>query len=134
MFGLSEAVWAYVGIFSTALALIFGVLLLWRRRELRRDDAFDVAVWAAEWGLTRVVAPFAKAYTIGNYFGKDSMGRIIRELVMEIRSGGLKNILRECGWKVVENVFVKNEVDRIKLFELLETAAPDEFGEEEADE
>ncbi len=99
-----------------AVAMLF--FFLWNRREERRTRAIDVAAILHEWGLD-LLAKLFTAYAIGNYIGGDSVGRTIREIIEEIKGGGLPTMLRKVGWKVVEGVFIKNEDDRAKLTELL---------------
>jgi hypothetical protein len=115
--------WQYVGIFSAALAAVLLVLLLWKRREDRRYRAVELADTLALWGFDRL-AKLLRAYAVGNYFGANSVGRVTREIVDDMRSGGLPTMLRSIGWKVVEGVFLKNSDDRAKLMELLTTTTP----------
>jgi hypothetical protein len=117
---LGPVFWQYAGIFFAALSAILLGLLLWRRRELRRYRAMEVADEMAQWGLARL-AKLLRAYAVGNYFGADSVTRVTHQLIDDIQSEGLGNLLRNVGWKVVENVFVKDPEDRKKLAKLLET-------------
>lgn len=119
---MSPLVWQYVGIFSAALAAILIVLLLWRRRELRRTHAMEVAEVLASWGFDTLAKLF-RAYAVGNYLGKDSVTRTIHEVIDEIKGGGLPSMLKKIGWKVVEGVFLKNSDDRLRLQTLLDTTA-----------
>jgi hypothetical protein len=116
---LGPVFWQYAGIFSAALAALLLGLLLWRRRELRRYRAMEAADEMAQWGLSRL-AKLLRAYAVGNYFGADSVTRVTHQLIDDIQSEGLGTMLRNVGWKVVENVFVKDQDDRRKLLKLLE--------------
>lgn len=123
--GLGPVVWQYAGIFFAGLTAILLGLLLWRRRELRRYRAMEAADEMAQWGLSRL-AKLLRAYAVGNYFGADSVTRVTHQLIDDIQSEGLGTMLRNVGWKVVENVFVKDEDDRKRLVKLLETGRPAE--------
>lgn len=114
--------WQYVGIFASALAAVLLVLALWGRREDRRTIASKLAVKCAEWGLTQLSRLFM-AYAIGNYIGKDSVTRVLHEIIDELQDGGLEAMLRKVGWKVVEGVFLKNDADRSKLQTLVAASA-----------
>jgi len=118
---MSPLTWQYIGIFSTALAVLLAGLLLWRRRELRRYEAMEVAQEVAPWGFDQLTK-LLNAYAIGNYIGKDSVARVIREIIQELKGGGLPNMLRKIGWKVVKNVFLQNADDRKELRALLSVA------------
>jgi len=106
----------------SAFAVMFAVamlgLWLWGRREDRRNHALDLAETLKEWGLD-ILSKLFRAYAIGNYIGKDSVGRTLREIYRELKGSGLLAMLRKVGWKVVEGVFLKNEADRATLTELL---------------
>ena len=115
--------WQYTGIFCAVLAAILLGLLLWRRRELRRYRAMEAADEMAQWGLSRL-AKLLRAYAVGNYFGADSVTRVTHQLIDDIQSEGLGTMLRTVGWKVVENVFVKDEDDRTRLSKLLAAGSP----------
>ncbi len=117
--------WPSIGQFSATFALVCLVLLFWRRRELHRYDALELARKCAEWGLEWFARLF-EAYAVGNYFGKDSVGRCIREFVEELRTGGFEAMLRKVGWKVVEGMFLRNAEDRSRLTKLLKETTPDE--------
>jgi len=120
---ITPAMWENFGIFSAMLIVALIAMLLWRRREERRMEAIDASHKLASWGLTKV-AGIVSAYAVGNYIGKDSVGRGIRELIAEVKEGGLGPILRKVGWKMVENVFCKDTEDRKELERLLkETTA-----------
>ncbi|MFZ5831587.1 MAG: hypothetical protein ACOY3P_15995 [Planctomycetota bacterium] len=111
----------YIAAFATAFAAVALFLALWRRRELRREHALEVLGRIEGWGiepLNRVL----RAYAIGNYLGQGSILRTIREVVAELRSGGIVPMLRGIAWKVVEHVFLKSPGDRQELGRLLEAA------------
>ena len=118
---MNPVIWMYVGVFSTALAAILLFLLVWRRRELRRTTAGMLANKCAEWGLTQLARLFT-AYSIGNYFGTDSVTRVLHEIIDELQEGGFEKMLKKVGWKVVEGVFLKDGDDRKKLRALLTSA------------
>ncbi len=122
---LGPIFWQYTGIFSSALAAILFGLLLWRRRELRRYRAMEAADEMAQWGLARL-AKLLRAYAVGNYFGADSVTRVTHQLIDDIQSEGLGTMLRSVGWKVIENVFVKDEDDRKRMLKLLEASSPEQ--------
>jgi hypothetical protein len=106
----------------TALAVAFTAAILffwfWGRREERRTRALDLSEVFAQWGLD-ALAKFFRAYGIGNYIGKDSVARTLREIYHDVKGSGLPAMLRKVGWKIVEGVFLKNAADRAKLAELL---------------
>lgn len=120
---MNPIVWQYIGIFSTALAVVLFALLLWRRRELRRTRALEVTSILDQWGFEQL-ARLLRAYTIGNYFGADSVTRVSREVINEILDGGLPSMLRKVGWKVVKGVFLNCKEDRAELAKLLASTAP----------
>ena len=65
---MNPVIWQYIGIFSTILAAVLLAALLWRRRELRRMEAMELADTFAEWGLepyTTIVVLLAIAALIG---------------------------------------------------------------------
>ena len=111
---ISPVVWQYIGVFSTILAVLLFGMLLWRRREERRLEAMEASHTLYAWGMV-LMAKILSAYAVGNYIGKDSVGRGIRELIAEIKEGGLGKILRKVGWKMVKNVFCKDADDRKEL-------------------
>jgi len=115
---MNPVIWQYIGIFSTILAVVLLAALVWRRRELRRYEAMELADKFAEWGLDPVVR-LLRAYAVGNYIGKDSIGRVIRELIADLKSGGLESMLRRIAWKIIKNVFLENADDRAQLTKLL---------------
>jgi hypothetical protein len=119
---MNPVIWQYVGIFFATLAAILIGLLLWRRRELRRMNAMEVAETLASWGFD-LLAKLFRAYAVGNYLGKDSVTRVIHEIIDEIKGGGLPAMLKKVGWKVVEGVFLKNDDDRKRLQTMLDTTA-----------
>ena len=120
---ITPVMWENFGYFSACLIVALILMLLWRRREERRVEAIAVSHKLHGWGLTKV-AGIVSAYAVGNYIGKDSVGRGIRELIAEVKEGGLGPILRKVGWKMVENVFCKDTEDRKELERLLkETTA-----------
>ncbi|MBN2579123.1 MAG: hypothetical protein JXB10_09040 [Pirellulales bacterium] len=108
----------YIAVFAVTLAVILLILLLWRRREQRRMEALEIANEIHGWGLEQT-SRLLTAYAIGNYFGQDSVTRVVREIVAEIRSGGLPAMLRKVGWKVVKNVFLETPDDLARLKELI---------------
>jgi hypothetical protein len=116
-------IWQCVGIFFAALAGVVLFLYFWHRREQRRDRAIELYAILDKWGFSQL-ARLAKAYSIGNYLGADSVGRVTREVVEELTSGGLPAMLRKIGWKVVEGVFLKCVEDREKLVKLLADTPP----------
>jgi Na+/serine symporter len=119
---MNPIIWQYVGIFFAALTAILIGLLLWRRRELRRMEAMGAAKIIAPWGFD-LLTKLLDAYAVGNYFGRDSVTRVIHEIIDELKGGGLPAMLKKIGWKVVEGVFLKNEDDRKRLQGLLDTTA-----------
>lgn len=118
---LPATTWAYIGIFSTALALILLGLLLWRRRELRRYRAVEAAAQLKQWGLESL-GDLLLAYAVGNYFGEGSVTRITHNVIDLIQGEGVPALLRKTAWKMVEGCFLKDEEDRGKLKKLLEAA------------
>ena len=112
-----------ISMFAVVFAVAMAFLVLWGKREERRYKALKVAEKLEMWGFT-LLAKLFRAYAIGNYIGKDSVGRCIREVIDEIQSGGLPAMLRTIGWKVVEGVFLKDDDDRAKLKELLVQPKP----------
>ena len=118
---MSPVVYMYIGIFSAALAAILLFLLLWKRREDRRDDAMAAYETVAPWGIEPLNKILA-AYAVGNYFGKDSVVRVIREIVQDLKGSGLPAMLRKLGWKVVKGLFLTNAEDRKELRALLNAA------------
>jgi hypothetical protein len=112
----------YIGIFSTALAAVLLVLLLWKRREDRRYRAIELADTLSKWGFDRF-AKLLRAYGIGNYFGANSVTRVTHEIIDDLQGSGLESMLKNIGWKVVEGVFLKSDVDKEKLKSLLAAAA-----------
>ncbi len=118
---MTPLIWQYVGIFFAALAAILLFLLFWRRRELRRMRAMDVAREIGPWGFEHL-SRLLTAYAVGNYFGADSVARVTHEIIDELKGGGLPAMLKKVGWKVVEGVFLKNADDRSRLKDLLDAA------------
>ena len=118
---MSPVVYMYIGIFSTALAAILLFLLLWKRREDRRYDAMKAYETISPWGI-EPLNKILSAYAVGNYFGKDSVVRAIREIVHDLQGSGLPAMLRKLGWKVVKGLFLTNVEDRKELAELLAAA------------
>jgi hypothetical protein len=110
-----------IGIFSSALAAVLLFLLLWRRRELRRYEAMELCDHVRDWGLDDL-ARLLRAYTVGNYIGRDSVVRIARELIEKIKTEGMPALLRKVGWKMLVNVFLKNPEDLKKVREELALA------------
>jgi len=119
---MNPVIWQYVGIFFATLAAILIGLLLWRRRELRRMEAMAASKLIAPWGFD-LLSRLLDAYSVGNYFGKDSVTKVVHEIIDEIKGNGLPAMLKKVGWKVVEGVFLKNEEDRKKLQTMLDTTA-----------
>jgi hypothetical protein len=112
-------VWQYIGIFFAALAAVTLFLYGWGRREERREKAGELAVTMNEWGFEHL-AKLLRAYSIGNYLGKNSVTRTVHEMIDELKTdGGLRAMLKKIGWKVVEGVFLKNADDRTRLQTLL---------------
>ena len=118
---MSPTVYMYIGVFSTALAAILLFLLVWRRRELRRTKAGKLASKCEGWGLEHMQR-FFLAYSIGNYFGADSVTRVVHEIIDELQAGGLEKMLTKVGWKVVKHIFLTNGDDRKELRTLLDAA------------
>ena len=118
---MEPVIWMYVGIFSTALAAILLGLLLWKRREDRRYEAMAAYEELAPWGI-EPLNKLLSAYAVGNYFGKDSVVRAIRQIVQDLKAGGLPAMLRKLGWKVVKGLFLTNAEDRKELRTLLDAA------------
>ncbi len=110
----------YVGCFTGPLSLVLLGLLLWHKREVRRDVAFDLCVEMEKWGLG-LIAKLLKAYTIGNYLGKDSMGRTIRKIVADIQLHGLPAMLEDLFWKLLAH-FLKATEKRDEIRKQLEAA------------
>ena len=110
-----DVVWKNIGIFSTMFAAFMFAFVLWRRREVRRGEALKLLEKVAPWGI-EPINKFLRAYGIGNYIGKDSMGRVVREVIADLMSeGGLTSMLKRVGWKVVKGVFLRSAEDREKL-------------------
>jgi hypothetical protein len=116
---MSPIVWQYVGYFAGPLVLVLFGLLLWTRREQRRARAFDLAATFSEWHLDDL-ARLAKAYTIGNYLGADSVTRIIHQLISRLETEGAPAVFRGLGWKMVD-VFARNPDDLKKLKDVIAT-------------
>jgi hypothetical protein len=119
---MTPLIWQYVGIFFAALTAILLFFLFWRRRELRRMRAMDLAREIGPWGFDHL-SRLLTAYAVGNYFGADSVTRVTHEIIDELKGGGLPAMLKKIGWKVVEGVFLKNPDDRTKLADLLAAAS-----------
>jgi len=85
-------------------------------------DAMTTASTLDAWGF-ELLAKLFRAYAVGNYFGKDSVARVIHEIIDDVKGGGLPAMLKKIGWKVVEGVFLKNADDRKQLKTLLDTTA-----------
>jgi len=115
--------WQYIGIFSTALAAVLLFFLLWGRRESRREKAGELAHTLKSWGFD-LLATLLTAYSIGNYFGKNSVTRCLHQMIDELTEGGLPAMLKKIGWKVVEGIFLENNDDRKKLSDLLAGIKP----------
>ena len=118
---MNPVTWMYIGIFSTALAAVLLGLLLWRRREDRRYEAMAAYETIAPWGI-EPLNRLLSAYAVGNYFGKNSVVRAIREIVQDLQGNGLPAMLRRLGWKVVKGLFLTNADDRKELRALLDAA------------
>jgi len=110
---------AFAVVFSAVMIFLF----FWGRREKRRYRAIEVAEKLEEWGMS-LLAKLFRAYAVGNIIGENSVGRCIREIIEEIKGGGLPAMLRKVAWKVVEGVFLKNDDDRARLTELLAMPKP----------
>ena len=116
--------WQYFGVTCAACLAILVFLVLWGRREKHRSRAMELHGILKAWGFDQF-ARLMKAYTIGNYIGDESVGRVTREIISDLLGDGLPAMLRKIGWKVVEGVFLKDSEDRSKLTKLLaETKAP----------
>ncbi len=107
---MTPVIWQAIGIFSTALAVILLVLLLWRRREVRRTKALKVIGDLQEWGLDDL-SRLMMAYAVGNYLGTDSITRVIHEIVDKIQSGGMEAFARKTYRKMVVAVLTGNDVE-----------------------
>ena len=112
-----------ISMFAVVFAAAMLFFYLWGKREERRYKAQAVAKKLHEWGFV-LLAKLFDAYAVGNYIGKNSVGRCIREIIDEIQSGGLPAMLKTIGWKVVEGVFLKDDNDRARLTELLAQPKP----------
>ena len=112
-----------ISMFAVVFAATMGFFILWGRQEERRYKAQLVAKKLHAWGFEPLAKLF-DAYAVGNYIGKNSVGRCIREIIDEIQSGGLPAMLKNIGWKVVEGVFLKDDADRARLTELLAQPKP----------
>ena len=112
-----------ISMFAVAFAVTMVFLFLWGQREERRTRAMEIVAILRKWGFD-LLAKLFFAYGIGNYIGKDSVSRIIREIYSELTGSGLPTMLRKVGWKVVEGVFLKDEKDRARLTELLAKPVP----------
>jgi hypothetical protein len=117
---MNSVVWQYVGYFAGPLVLVLFALLLWSRREKRRERAFDLAATFSQWGLDDL-ARLAKAYTIGNYLGADSVTRIIHQLISRLETEGAPAVFRTTGWKMVD-VFIKAPDDLKRLKDAIAAA------------
>lgn len=112
-----------ISMFAVVFAAAMLFFFLWGRREDRRTRAAELADIMKEWGMD-LLAKLFHAYSIGNYIGKDSVGRCIREIYNELTGSGLPKMLRKVGWKIVEGVFINNDDDRDRLAELLARPRP----------
>jgi hypothetical protein len=119
---MDPIVWQYVSLFFIAFSAVMVFLFAWRRREIRRTRAMEVADELSNWGLDQL-SRLLRAYVIGNYLGADSVTRVLHEIIDELVSGGLPAMLRKVGWKIVKGVFLKSADDRAELTRLLAAAA-----------
>ena len=111
----------YIATFALVLAGVLLFLLAWRRRELRRTEALEVLEKIAPWGI-EPINKLLRAYAIGNYIGQDSIGRVFREIISDLKGGGLTSMLRRLGWKIVKGAFLSNAEDRAELRKLLDNS------------
>ncbi len=113
-----------ISMFAVAFAAAMLFFILWGKREERRYEAQETAKLMDKWGFGLLTKLF-DAYAVGNYIGKNSVGRCIREIIAEVQSGGLPAMLKNIGWKVVKGVFLTNDEDRAKLKKLLAQPKPE---------
>ena len=123
----------YVAIFFVALAVILTYLIIHRMRELFKEKVWDLHKKISPWGI-EPLNKLLKAVVIDNFIGKDSMGRVIREIHADLRGDGLIIMLRKLGWKIVKNEFLKKKADRAMLADLLAKAEVAAEPEEEEDD
>lgn len=113
----SLMLWQAIGGFAVILTLILFVLLLWRRREERREHALDAADKLNEWGLDEIAKVF-RAYAIGNYVGRDSVGRGVREIVDMFQTQGIPSMIRKSIFRALPRLLQEPE-SKNKVLELL---------------
>ena len=118
---LTPAVSHYIAVFSIVFAVVMLILVLWGRRESRRMEAQELLTKIASWEITPANR-LLSAYVIGNYIGKDSIGRVLREVIADLKGDGLPNTLKRLGWKIVKGAFLTNAEDRGTLRKLLDAA------------
>ena len=123
----------YIAIFSVALSVFVLYFAVHRWRELRKEKIWDLQKKISPWGIGPL-DKFLKAYVIDNWIGKDSIGRVIREIIADLRGDGLIIMLRKLGWKIVKNEFLKKAADRAVLAQLLAKAEAQAEPEEEEDD
>ncbi len=120
-FGLEPTTIEYVAIFFVALSVILLYLAIHRVREKFKGRLLKVLSKISPWGI-EPLNKLLHAAIIDNWIGKDSIGRVLREILSDLNGDGLVKMLRRVGWKVVKNVFLKNTEDREQIRKLLSFA------------
>ncbi len=107
-------VWMYVCMAALGVVAVGAFLWAWGRREARRAEALEALDRVGPWGIVPL-NKLLKAYAIGNYLGKDSVTRVIHEIIDDLKGDGIDKILVRIGWKMVDQ-FVK-DVDSLKILQ-----------------
>jgi hypothetical protein len=114
-------VWQAIGITALALGGVLLFLLLWRRGEELREKLLTVLTEIEKWELADL-ARLLRAFIVRNFFGRDSVTRVVHELWDRIQAEGIIGMLRKTSWKVLENDFLATP-EGIQRVEALVAAA-----------
>lgn len=113
--------WDMLGMITAPALVLLLILVLWRRRELRRQEAGKAASVLKAWGLDDI-AMILQAYEIGNYLGKDSIARCVHKLIVRIQGEGLPAMFDNVFWQILKHVYLKTDNGRDKITESLRIA------------